>query len=95
MINISRSLLLTQVNSFFPLSNNNSNAFSYYFPGCSNNIFNNIINICPICLSPLAFKKGRPNTCYHIFCLNCIQIWSKKKKVCPLCRKSFLKLIII
>ncbi len=95
MINIPNSFLFPNTNTFLPDTNNNCNAFSFYFPGCSNIFLNDKKNICPICLSSLSIRKARPSICKHIFCFNCIKIWSKEKKSCPLCRKSFLNIIII
>ena len=35
-------------------------------------------NSCPVCLSDLDdCQLGRPNSCSHLFCLNCIKEWSK------------------
>lgn len=72
-----------------------SNPFEFYYPGCSKCVFDEKQNICSICLFPLSSKKARPKCCNHIFCYNCIVLWSRKKKVCPICRKKYLKLIIL
>ena len=47
---------------------------------------------CPICYN-FTYDFTRPNSCMHSFCRTCITKWSKKRKKCPLCRKSFLNLV--
>ncbi|RNA20756.1 PHD and RING finger domain-containing 1, partial [Brachionus plicatilis] len=46
---------------------------------------------CPICLCN--FKNNttysNPDVCEHIFCLDCLQEWSKKINTCPIDRKVF------
>jgi E3 ubiquitin-protein ligase Topors len=63
----------------------------------SNNLNNNIPIVKPICTCPICFQNTydafQPNNCIHLFCNNCIRIWSKIKKQCPLCRKSYSYLI--
>ena len=45
-------------------------------------------SICPICLNtPRIYFH--PNTCFHLFCKSCLTKWIEKKKICPMCRKSF------
>lgn len=61
-------------------------------------IINNIpplkpLSQCPICLLYYV-EVYRPNCCSHTFCNYCITKWSKIKKQCPLCRKSFINLFI-
>ena len=50
--------------------------------------------ICPICLNICIFPC-KPNRCSHKFCYKCISIWSNNKTVCPMCRKSFTRIIKI
>lgn len=59
-----------------------------YFISRSNNSKN---NICAICLNMCTIPCNT-NKCTHIFCYNCLKIWSKTKKICPLCRKYFDKI---
>jgi hypothetical protein len=47
---------------------------------------------CPICYKIIDVKY-HPNCCSHFFCRYCIYNWSKNKKTCPICRKSFTKII--
>lgn len=45
---------------------------------------------CPICL--LSFKTqeiGTPESCDHMFCLECIQEWSKNMNTCPVDRQEY------
>ncbi|KAJ8956760.1 hypothetical protein NQ314_006634 [Rhamnusium bicolor] len=45
---------------------------------------------CPICL--LSFKSqeiGVPESCDHMFCLECIQEWSKNMNTCPVDRQEY------
>lgn len=46
-------------------------------------------NNCPICFN---FNKdiSKQNCSNHYFCRKCLIKWSKQKKSCPMCRKSFL-----
>ena len=34
-----------------------------------------------------------PNNCKHSFCFRCLKLWAKSKRICPLCRRSFTKII--
>lgn len=50
---------------------------------------------CSICL--LRFKEqevGTPETCEHIFCLDCITEWSKNVNTCPVDRIMFNTIIV-
>ena len=49
-------------------------------------------NICCICLQNISIATS-PNKCRHIFCNSCITRWSKKQKICPLCRTPFTKVM--
>jgi hypothetical protein len=42
-------------------------------------------NECPLCLNS---ETKIISNCSHEFCSYCIRIWVKKKKSCPICRKS-------
>ena len=53
----------------------------------------NDIYKCPICYKIIVFKAFRPSNCSHLFCEKCLVTWSKTKKLCPLCRASFRKII--
>ncbi|GFO08457.1 PHD and RING finger domain-containing protein 1, partial [Plakobranchus ocellatus] len=45
---------------------------------------------CPICLNRLRQQDvGMPETCDHLFCLECIQEWSKNVNTCPVDRQVF------
>ena len=66
------------------------------FPAHNYRIINDIqfldIKFCPICLeSKKAFFC--PNTCEHFFCRKCLILWSKTKKICPLCRAPFANIL--
>ena len=60
-----------------------------YFINRSNNNNN---NACAICLN-ICTIPCYTNSYVHIFCYNCLKIWSKTKKIYPLCRKYFSKII--
>lgn len=50
---------------------------------------------CPICL--LSFKSqeiGTPETCDHMFCLECIQEWSKNMNTCPVDRHEYNLILV-
>lgn len=50
---------------------------------------------CSICL--LRFKDqqvGTPESCEHIFCLDCITEWSKNVNTCPVDRMTFNSIIV-
>nr|XP_026501798.1 PHD and RING finger domain-containing protein 1 isoform X1 [Vanessa tameamea]XP_026501799.1 PHD and RING finger domain-containing protein 1 isoform X1 [Vanessa tameamea]XP_026501800.1 PHD and RING finger domain-containing protein 1 isoform X1 [Vanessa tameamea] len=50
---------------------------------------------CSICL--LRFKEqevGTPESCEHIFCLDCITEWSKNVNTCPVDRMTFNSIIV-
>ncbi|XP_052270447.1 protein SCAF11-like [Dreissena polymorpha] len=45
---------------------------------------------CPICLNRFKGQDvGTPESCDHVFCLECIQLWAKNVNVCPLDRQVF------
>lgn len=50
---------------------------------------------CPICL--VSFKKqevGTPESCDHVFCLDCIMEWSKNVNTCPVDRQEY-RLVLV
>ncbi|XP_032222510.1 PHD and RING finger domain-containing protein 1 isoform X3 [Nematostella vectensis] len=50
---------------------------------------------CPVCLMSLSEQKlGTPNSCMHVFCLECILEWSKNAVTCPVDRKEFSEIIV-
>jgi hypothetical protein len=75
--------------------NDKMHGFSFYSPGCSNNIFIEKDFYCAICLNKFAKEIARPEACDHIFCSKCLIYWSKTKKICPLCRRIFNTIIEI
>ncbi|KAI8781279.1 PHD and RING finger domain-containing protein 1 [Biomphalaria glabrata] len=45
---------------------------------------------CPICLNRLRNQDmGTPESCDHVFCLECIQEWAKVTNTCPVDRQVF------
>lgn len=83
-------------NNFFPQNSfpdSSFNPFKFYFPGCSVKKDDEESNICPICLSLISTLKGRPNSCNHVFCYECINLWFQSSSICPICRRKILKLI--
>ena len=42
----------------------------------------------PICLR-LAWNPLQPNSCSHVFCKDCLEIWAQTKLSCPICRALF------
>lgn len=69
--------------------------FSLYYPGCSDLLFPHDSKLCAICLSAINSFQARPNACDHIYCSKCLNFWSRKKKICPLCRTRFTRIIYI
>ncbi|CAH1991650.1 unnamed protein product [Acanthoscelides obtectus] len=57
---------------------------------CDSDSSNGTSDKCPICL--LRFKNqevGTPESCDHMFCLECLQEWSKNMNTCPVDRQEF------
>ena len=73
--------------------NSSNNELASYYPRSSSIFFDKNDQICPICLKPLPKDVSRPQICSHTFCHNCLIFWSKKKKIFPICRKSFINII--
>ena len=51
-----------------------------------------LVVLCTICLNK-SISPCRPNRCSHKFCYRCIKLWSNEKKSCPICRRSFERII--
>lgn len=50
---------------------------------------------CPICLLSFSSQEiGTPETCEHIFCLDCITEWSKNVNTCPVDRLTFDSIVV-
>ncbi|EEZ99116.2 PHD and RING finger domain-containing protein 1 isoform X2 [Tribolium castaneum] len=50
---------------------------------------------CPICLISFTNQEiGTPESCDHLFCVDCIQEWSKNVNTCPVDRQEF-RLILV
>lgn len=45
-------------------------------------------NACPICYENIT-NRTQLDGCSHVFCWECIRIWSEKSNTCPMCRKKF------
>ncbi|XP_026806944.1 E3 ubiquitin-protein ligase Topors isoform X3 [Rhopalosiphum maidis] len=43
---------------------------------------------CSICLDDLT-NKCYSNSCWHLFCFECLKRWSISEPTCPLCKKAF------
>ena len=46
--------------------------------------------ICVICLENVC-SPVKPNTCEHLFCRRCFEVYTQKFSICPTCRKKFTK----
>ena len=57
------------------------------------NVLNNL-QFCPICFTN-RLVYFMPDSCSHRFCKKCIFIWSKIKKSCPICRRTYNRIIKI
>ena len=57
-------------------------------------IASNNPKFCPICFTN-SLNYFSPDSCSHYFCKKCIFIWSKIRKSCPICRRSFKNIIKI
>ena len=77
------------VNPFLILSklNNNDSISKYNYFGFTEDLYDFEIR-CPICFARVTLAR-RPDSCFHIFCFDCIQKWSNQCKKCPCCRKAF------
>ena len=49
-------------------------------------------SICLICLH-ICELPCKSNRCNHIFCFTCLNAWSLNKKICPMCRRAFSRII--
>lgn len=53
-------------------------------------------NMCPICLGEFTDQMvGIPENCVHMFCIECIQEWTKNVNNCPVDRKKFNSISIM
>lgn len=43
---------------------------------------------CTICIES-AVKPSRPDSCQHVFCLECLVEWSNVTNICPLCKSQY------
>ena len=64
----------------------------------SNNIFKigsfwdiNEENICAIC-NKAKKEKTQNDACRHSFCYGCILKWVRIKNICPICKRTIMKL---
>ena len=51
-----------------------------------------LVDNCPICLNRCLLPT-KTNKCNHVYCNKCITKWMKTKKKCPMCRRTFDKII--
>ncbi|XP_018565103.1 serine/arginine repetitive matrix protein 2 [Anoplophora glabripennis] len=50
---------------------------------------------CPICLISFKVQEiGTPESCDHMFCLECIQEWSKNMNTCPVDRQEYNLILV-
>lgn len=49
-------------------------------------------NLCPICYGTIK-NECYIEDCLHKFCLDCLNIWQKTKKECPLCRSKINRVV--
>jgi PHD and RING finger domain-containing protein 1 len=50
---------------------------------------------CPICLVTFAEQEiGTPDSCVHIFCVGCLEQWSKHANTCPVDRQEFHVILV-
>lgn len=75
--------------------NDRCHGFTLYYPGCSSKLLANNSIDCAICLNKFSKVIARPENCDHIFCSKCLMYWSSTKKVCPLCRRIFDKIVLL
>ncbi|XP_075146934.1 uncharacterized protein LOC142221205 [Haematobia irritans] len=62
---------------------------------CSDSSSNDLLEKCPICLFTFRQQEiGSPSSCQHIFCVNCIEAWSKNVQTCPIDRLEFDRIIV-
>ncbi|XP_030765010.1 PHD and RING finger domain-containing protein 1-like [Sitophilus oryzae] len=54
-------------------------------------------NKCPVCLKALHNQVlAVPDTCsHHIFCLSCLEEWTKIKTTCPVDRKEYFSILVL
>ena len=49
---------------------------------------------CGVCLEPFK-KRGKINSCNHMFCYKCIKKWMSSSNSCPLCKKRVTSLTAV
>ncbi|XP_076042693.1 uncharacterized protein LOC143026341 isoform X3 [Oratosquilla oratoria] len=49
---------------------------------------------CAICLGRMRGEVGSPDSCEHVFCIDCILEWAKNNASCPQDRKEFSKVLV-
>ena len=49
---------------------------------------------CNICLNNISSFDKKTTSCNHTFCESCLEIWTKKKNNCPICRNNFSESIL-
>ncbi|XP_017773454.1 PREDICTED: putative RING-H2 finger protein ATL50 [Nicrophorus vespilloides] len=70
-----------------PQAYSNSNK-TYYYAGYDTNAPpKSDENNCAICLNEL-ISDVRQLPCKHIFHIKCIDSWTERNRICPICRKS-------
>ena len=78
---------------FLNFDSNKENVFEGFDFGLAEKIISEGLHpTCAICLNK-SISPCMPNSCCHTFCFRCLKYWAKMKKICPLCRKSFRKII--
>lgn len=77
------------INPFKIFSNlkKNDSILEYNYYGFTEDLYDFEIR-CPICLARVKLAR-RPDSCFHIFCFDCLENWCRQCKKCPYCRKSF------
>ncbi|AJD80803.1 hypothetical protein [Pseudoplusia includens SNPV IE] len=62
-----------------------------------NNVVLSSEDECAICMQKIR-RRGRrsyshPNNCDHVFCIDCLRIWSQNNNSCPMCRTPYTSVI--
>ena len=64
----------------------------FNFKLISENAMQSIYPICPICLR-FCVNPCLPNNCTHTYCVRCLKLWSKQKKLAHYAEKFLRKLL--
>lgn len=83
------SHFLSKESLIFQVFKANDKIYNFNF-----NLISDLDSLCPICLKR-CIKPCKPDSCPHKFCIACLRKWKKYKAICPYCRKTFKKLILI